>query len=41
MLGPSTDGGYYLIAMSGKLSEVFSGVDWGTENVLDETLEKI
>jgi len=41
VLGPSTDGGYYLIAMSGKVSEVFSGVAWGTENVLDETLEKI
>ena len=41
VLGPSTDGGYYLIAMSGKLSEVFSGVAWGTENVLDETLKKI
>ena len=41
VLGPSTDGGYYLIAMSGTLSEVFSGVAWGTENVLDETLKKI
>ena len=41
VLGPSTDGGYYLIAMSGKVSEVFSGVAWGTENVLDETLKKI
>ena len=41
VLGPSTDGGYYLIAMSGKVSEVFSGVAWGTKNVLDETLEKI
>ena len=41
VIGPSTDGGYYLIAMSGKLSEVFSGVAWGTENVLGETLKKI
>jgi glycosyltransferase A (GT-A) superfamily protein (DUF2064 family) len=27
--------------MSGKVSEVFSGVTWGTENVLDETLERL
>jgi rSAM/selenodomain-associated transferase 1 len=38
MLGPSTDGGYYLIAMTGKVSEVFGGIAWGTDQVLDETL---
>ena len=38
ILGPSTDGGYYLIAMSGKVSEVFEGIAWGTGQVLDETL---
>ena len=27
--------------MSGKVSEFFSGVDWGTKNVLYETLENI
>ncbi len=41
VLGPSADGGYYLIAMNGKVSEVFGGVAWGTENVLDETLKKV
>ncbi len=41
VLGPSTDGGYYLIAMTGKVSEVFGGVAWGTENVLEETLKKV
>jgi len=41
VLGPSTDGGYYLIAMSGRVSEVFGGVGWGTENVLGETLKNI
>ncbi|MEK9629619.1 MAG: TIGR04282 family arsenosugar biosynthesis glycosyltransferase [Nitrospinota bacterium] len=41
VLGPSTDGGYYLIAMTGKISEVFSRVSWGTENVLDETLKTV
>lgn len=41
VLGPSTDGGYYLIAMAGRVSEVFGGVAWGTEKVLDETLKNI
>ncbi|MFT4578703.1 MAG: rSAM/selenodomain-associated transferase 1 [Nitrospinales bacterium] len=38
ILGPSTDGGYYLIAMTGKVSEVFGGIAWGTSQVLNETL---
>lgn len=38
ILGPSTDGGYYLIAMTGNVSEVFGGVAWGADQVLDETL---
>ena len=40
-LGPSIDGGYYLIAMRGKVFEVFSGVDWGTDKVLYETLQLV
>ena len=41
VLGPSADGGYYLIAMTGKVFEVFTGVAWGTEKVLEETLKKV
>ena len=41
VLGPSADGGYYLIAMTGKVFEVFAGVAWGTEKVLEETLKKV
>ena len=41
ILGPSTDGGYYLIAMTGKVSEVFDGIAWGTEQVLNETLNRV
>jgi uncharacterized protein len=37
VLGPSTDGGYYLIGMQGKVVEVFNDVTWGTETVLQET----
>ena len=41
VLGPSTDGGYYLIAMTAKVTEVFSGIEWGTDNVLNETLQRV
>jgi uncharacterized protein len=41
VLGPSTDGGYYLIGMREKMLEVFDGVTWGTEKVLQETYERI
>jgi len=41
MLGPSTDGGYYLIGMVGKVSDVFAGIAWGTDQVLDETLDRV
>lgn len=41
-IGPSTDGGYYLIAMREKTMDVFSGrVDWGSEKVLRQTLERV
>lgn len=41
VLGPSTDGGYYLIGMLEKVVEVFDGVAWGTEEVLRETHERL
>ena len=41
VLGPSMDGGYYLIGMRGKVVEVFKDVIWGTETVLQETCEHL
>lgn len=41
VLGPSTDGGYYLIGMRRKVVEVFKGVTWGTETVLQETYKHL
>ena len=41
VLGPSTDGGYYLIGMQGKVVDIFDGVTWGTETVLQETCERL
>jgi len=40
-IGPSTDGGYYLIGMSGKLVNVFEDVAWGSDAVLAQTLERV
>ena len=41
VLGPSTDGGYYLIGQSRPLGEVFRGVSWSTGAVLDQTLASL
>ncbi|MFA5189628.1 MAG: TIGR04283 family arsenosugar biosynthesis glycosyltransferase [Verrucomicrobiia bacterium] len=38
VLGPATDGGYYLVGMTQSIPELFRGVEWGTETVLKETL---
>jgi uncharacterized protein len=38
VIGPSTDGGYYLIGMRGKVTDIFRDVAWGSDRVLSETL---
>jgi len=35
-LGPAADGGYYLIAAR-RVPDVFSGIEWGSEDVLAQT----
>ncbi|WP_172354795.1 MULTISPECIES: TIGR04283 family arsenosugar biosynthesis glycosyltransferase [Thermoleptolyngbya] len=37
VLGPATDGGYYLIGLRQPLADLFSGIDWGTERVFAQT----
>jgi len=37
-IGPASDGGYYLVALSDPKKAPFAGVNWGTETVLEETL---
>ena len=37
VLGPSTDGGYYLIGLK-KPADLFDRMEWGTSSVLDQTL---
>ncbi len=38
VLGPATDGGYYLVGLSIPAPAIFQGIAWGTSRVLDETL---
>lgn len=40
VLGPSTDGGYYLIGLSKPFPEVFRDIDWSTGGVLARTLDR-
>ena len=39
VLGPTSDGGYYLIGLKGRRPELFSGPVWSTGAVLEQTLE--
>ncbi len=39
VLGPSDDGGYYLIGLNGSSEELFINQSWGTDSVLSATLE--
>jgi rSAM/selenodomain-associated transferase 1 len=38
VLGPTVDGGYYLIGLGEIESELFTGIEWGTDSVLADTL---
>lgn len=41
VIGPATDGGYYLLGMNQLFPKVFQGKNWGTSSVLKETLEDL
>lgn len=38
VIGPATDGGYYLLAMKQMHREVFKDIEWSTSEVLNSTL---
>lgn len=40
VLGPSDDGGYYLIGLKQAHHRVFAEIDWSTERVATQTLER-
>lgn len=41
VLGPATDGGYYLVGCSERVPPIFRGVSWGTETVLKQTIDRL
>ena len=41
VLGPALDGGYYLVGLSGLHPQLFAGIEWGTNRVLEETRERV
>lgn len=41
VVGPTFDGGYYLIGMRRWLPQLFEGISWSTETVLSATLERV
>lgn len=41
VLGPSQDGGYYLVGMNQPIPEIFLGMSWSHQRVLAETIEKL
>jgi rSAM/selenodomain-associated transferase 1 len=40
VLGPSTDGGYYLLGLKATHRRLFEDIDWSTERVAAQTLER-
>jgi hypothetical protein len=41
VIGPATDGGYYLIGMKSLHPEIFRGIAWSTGRVLEDTVSLI
>ena len=39
VLGPAGDGGYWLIGRRRAMPQVFTGIDWGSDRVLAQTLQ--
>ncbi len=38
VVGPATDGGYYLIGMRSRLPDIFRGISWSSSKVFRETM---
>ncbi len=41
VLGPSTDGGYYLVGLRAGETRIFTDVEWSTGRVLEQTLDRL
>ncbi len=40
VLGPTRDGGYYLVGLARRAPAIFEGIEWSTARVLGQTLER-
>lgn len=41
VIGPATDGGYYLLGLTAMMPELFINKEWGTDTVFNDTLANI
>ncbi|HSR70667.1 MAG TPA: TIGR04282 family arsenosugar biosynthesis glycosyltransferase [Acidobacteriota bacterium] len=41
VIGPSSDGGYYLLGLAQARPALFRGIDWGSRRVLEQTLQRL
>jgi rSAM/selenodomain-associated transferase 1 len=41
VLGPASDGGYYLVGLKRRVPEFFDNISWGTDTVLEQTLQQV
>ena len=41
VIGPSVDGGYYLLGLREPRTDLFEGIDWGSNRVLDQTAARL
>lgn len=41
VLGPSLDGGYYLLGIRGEMPDIFHGIRWGRSRVLADTIARL
>jgi hypothetical protein len=41
VFGPTFDGGYYLVGISGEVPPIFEGIPWSTPLVLEQTLGRL
>jgi len=40
VIGPASDGGYWLIGLRRPCPELFHGIEWSSEKVLRQTIER-
>ncbi|MGQ0792517.1 MAG: TIGR04282 family arsenosugar biosynthesis glycosyltransferase [Deltaproteobacteria bacterium] len=41
VIGPAEDGGYYLLGLKSALPAIFDGIEWSTERVFAQTIERV